>query len=214
MSRRLLALAALSVVLVAPAGPLRAQGEPPHQPDGFGVRARTSTLDLLQAPGVQATLQITAAQNTRFQELRTKLLSDLRMLSSGGDRREALRKIPELRQKADTDALAILTPTQRRQYDAVAAEAQEFQGLGRAAMALPSVTGLSRDQKVELRKLADGAIAKRQELLRGASRNAGAFRRLQLIDQETAASVRKLLTPAQLKQFDDALKGGTGRRAG
>jgi Spy/CpxP family protein refolding chaperone len=203
------AAAAIAVVSIGLAAPSRAHAQPPGRP-GFGAQFGGGAAGLLELPpAVQAKLKLTEEQKTRIAAIRTKSQEDVRNAfqgaAGGGDRQAAFRAMTEARRKAETDAVALLTADQKKQLDELKTQAQQYQGLGREAVALLAVDGLTADQQGQLKKLATDAQAKRQEALRslqGGGGGGGALRGLQQLQTETTAAIRKILTADQAKQFD------------
>jgi hypothetical protein len=197
------------------AAPAFAQGQGQRR-GGFG----NPGLMLLSAPGVQTRLNLTADQKGKLEGIQTRTREETRAAfqAAAGDRQAAGQKVRELNQKAETEALAVLTGEQKQQFEAIKAEQQQYQGLGRASLALLSVTGITAEQKTKLTEASRQAGAKRQELFQSAQGGGfeGIREKMQALETETNASVKAILNADQQKQFDTALeatpRGFGGRR--
>jgi hypothetical protein len=174
------------------------------QQRGFG---RFGGGPLLASPPAQARLQLTADQKSKVQAIQMKSREELRgLFQGGGDRQAALEKFREANQKAEAEMVAVLTADQKKQYDGLKTDDMQWQGLGRSSRALIGVTTLNADQKTKLAALAKDAGAKRQDLFQSAQGDFGAIReKMQALDAESTAGIKKILNAEQAKQFDDAL---------
>lgn len=173
------------------------------------------TLLLALPPGAAVRLELTGEQKMKLDGLRMRMAEDLRKAfpggaaGGGGNFREAAQKAQETLRKAETDAEALLTPSQKTPFDALKTEYQGYAGAGRAALAVLAVTGLKDEQKRQLKTLATEAQGKRRGLFQGGGGGGnlqGAFRKLQELDAAAETGIRKILTADQVKQFDEALK--------
>lgn len=130
--------------------------------------------------------------------------------SSQGDQQAALQKFQAARQKSEGEAETVLTSEQKTQWTALKTENEQFQGLGRAGVALAGVEALTDDQKGKLKTLAEETGGKRrtvfQDAVQGGDR-AAAREKIQALETESDAAVRKLLTADQVKQYDATLAG-------
>jgi hypothetical protein len=187
------------------------------------------------SPPVQARLNLTAAQKTKIDAISDKARDNARAAfgggggpggpggspgrpggspGGGGDRSAAMAKVQAANAKAETEALKVLNPAQKKQFDALKAEAATYAGLGRNGNALLAITDLKPDQKNKLKTLATQSGAKREKLFSGASSAAdgrAVFEKMQKLDDENRASVKKILTAPQQKKFDAAVEAGRGR---
>jgi Spy/CpxP family protein refolding chaperone len=214
MQQRLIACLTLTLALGASAFTPAAHAQQPGRPGGRfqrgGPFGQLSVLTLTDAQMDQ--LKFTADQKSKLNAIRERLQTERRALigqGAGGDRQAAFQKLQELNQKAQADALAILTDDQKKQFEAMKTAAEAYAGLGRSGAALMSVTGLTDDQKNKLKALAAETQTKRQALFQefqsGGDRQAAA-QKLQSFQTETDAAVKKILTADQAKQFDAALQ--------
>jgi hypothetical protein len=181
-------------------------------------RGGTGGLSLLELPpSLEARLQLTADQKTKLDAIRTRVQGEVRALvgQQGGDRRMALQKAREARQKASTEAMALLTPAQKQQLEGFQSELQQFQGLGRSAPALLAVTGLTDEQKARLKTLAVETQNKRREMFQGLQQGGNTRelgQKMQALETETNAAVKQILNAQQQQQFDAALRNSGPRR--
>jgi len=194
-----LAAVALACAIVAPA---QAQGR-----GGF-FQAGLSPTRL--SPTLQTKLSLTADQKSKLEAIQAKTREQLQALFQGGGGQGARDQLRELNQKAEAEALAVFTADQKKTYEGWKAEAEPYQGLGRTHVALLVVTGLSADQKKQLKDLGAAIQAKRPQPGQGGGREA-----FQALEQETQAGIKKILNADQAKQFDAevALLPQFGRRA-
>ena len=157
-------------------------------------------------PGLQTKLNITADQKTKLEAISMKAREEGRALGQDASREQRA----ELNRKFETEALGVLTADQKKTYEGWKAELDPLQGLGRTHIALLSVTGLSADQKTQLKELSTAMQAKRREATQGGGGGREAF---QALETETQAGIKKILTADQAKQFDtEAATIPSGRR--
>ena len=213
--KKLVALVALSVaVCVCGAPAVHAQQLGQGRP-GIG-RGFQSGLTLLQLPAPLATkLKLTDEQKSKLDSSRGGIRTAIQEArQSGGDQQANRQKMQEVAQKANADALAVLTPEQKTTFTAWQAEAAKYQGLGRAGIGLLSVEGLSDDQKSKLKTLGTETGEKRRTLFQsaqGGDRQA-VFQQMRALETDTESAVRKILTEDQVKQFDAGLPPQIGQR--
>src|SRR4051812_42015386 len=122
--KKLVALAAvLAAVTLVPALPARAQGQ--------GRRGMFPGLTLIQMPApLQAKLKLTDDQKAKLQTMRDAQLAEFQAgqqeAQNGGDRQAIFQKIAASRQKADADALALLTADQKTQFEGMKKESAQY----------------------------------------------------------------------------------------
>lgn len=199
---------ALGVSLVA--APLMAQQQGGGRRGGF--RAGVSILRLPSA--LEARLGLSADQKTKLQAIAERLRSEgggrLAQGASQEERREAFAKQRAAREKAEAEAVALLTDAQKKQYEELRAEAESYAGLGGAGVALLSVSGLTAEQKSKLQNLSREA-ANRQQQPAGENREAAREAR-RAREEANRAAVKAILTAEQQKEFDAALEAARNRR--
>jgi Spy/CpxP family protein refolding chaperone len=194
------------------------RGGPGGGRGGFGGRGRGFSI-LRLSPPVQARLGLDAAQKSKIDAIGKKLMSDAQgLFGGGGDREAAMTKMRGLGAKAEADAVKLLKPAQKKQYDSLKAEAANYAGFGRSGGALLAVTDLTPPQKTKLKTLATEAGAKRDKLFGGSGsggpggpgggdRN-GMMEKMRAMNDANTAAIKKVLTPPQQKKFDAAVTAG------
>ncbi|MGV3723391.1 MAG: hypothetical protein ACO1SX_21050 [Actinomycetota bacterium] len=218
---------ALGVVVATCSIPAMAQGPGGGGPGrggfgggrgGFGGRARGLSI-LRLSPPVQARLGLDAAQKSKIDAIGKKLMADAQGLfgqgGGGGNREAAMTKMRGLSAKGEGDALNLLKPAQKKQYDSLKAEAASYAGFGRSGGALLAVADLTPPQKSKLKTLATQAGAKRDKLFGGGGpggpgggdRNA-MMEKMRAMNVANTAAIKKVLTPPQQKKFDAAVAAG------
>jgi Spy/CpxP family protein refolding chaperone len=151
----------LLALLIVPLAGLEAS-ENDHLPGQTGSLAA-----LLAVESVRQDLGITASQASRLDALRTRYRDAARAVtasagSSDAERRAAWQDIQTLTSKSNTQALALLTPAQRKKL-----AAHEYRYLGASLLYLPSVQerlGLSPGQVRQIKDLQAGADARISEI--------------------------------------------------
>jgi hypothetical protein len=178
---------------------------------GFG-RFGGGPLRVLElTPALETRVKLTEDQKGKMNAMREALQKEgaaaAAAVQAGGEPREAFQKIRQLAEKSEGEALALLTPDQKKEFDALKVEAEGYQGLGRSRVVILSITGLTDPQKGQLKTLATETQGKRREIIQGAGDDRqAAFQKMRALEQESAASIKKVLTADQQKQFDDVLK--------
>lgn len=159
------------------------------------------------SPTLQTKLKLTADQKTKLEGIAMKTREESRgLFQAGGDRQAAAAKLRELNEKADAEALTSFTPDQKKMYEGFKADYEPISGLGRPALALLAVPGLNADQKAKLAAQGKATAAKQQELIQSAQGDFQGIReKMTALQEETAAGIKKILTPDQAKQFDTEL---------
>ena len=219
----------------------------PGGPGGFGMRGGRGLTLTRMPPAVQDRLGLSADQKKKLGAIGDALRSEMQgMFGGGGDRQAAMTKMREKGEKAEKDAMAILDAKQKKKYEELKAEAKDYQGLGRGSVALLAVKDLKGDQKTKLKALAKTTGEKREKLFGaggpggpggpggarpgaggpgggrpggpGAGGPGGGFEGMRALEEETQASVKKILNAAQQKQYEEALPrrrgGGPGGPGG
>lgn len=194
-------MVALLAMLVAV--PALAQGQRRGLGGGMG---------LLQLPApLQERLKLTAEQKTKMESIRAMLqqetMKTFQAIQNGGDAQESFGKLQELRQKSEADAVAALTPEQKQGWEGIQQEAREYAGFGPLSFSVVAVQALTDEQKTKLKALSGEMAGKQRELLqslRDGDRQA-ALQKLQAHRMEMEASIKKLLTADQAKQFEAAI---------
>lgn len=161
--------------------------------------------------GLQTRLKLTADQKARLMAIGEKMRGEMQALfqgGGGGDRQALQQQMRTLNEKSDAEAMALFTPDQKKQYTEMKTEAESYSGLGRASVALLSVEGLTGDQKTKLKALSqDGAVKRREALQSAQGGDFGAIReKMQAMEAESMATIKKILNPAQGKQLDTAIQ--------
>lgn len=181
-------------------------------------------------PQVQDRLGLSADQKKKIDDIGGKMRSEMQGLfgpgGGGGDRQAAMQKLRDRGQKAEAEALAVLKPDQRKKYEAMKAEAKDYEGIGRGSVALLAVNGLKGDQKKRLKELAKKSGEKRQKLLGaggpgggpggpggrpgggpggpGGGPGGGGFEAMRALNEENDKALAKILTADQYKQYEAA----------
>ncbi len=213
------ALAAL-IALTLSSGPAFAQAEG-TQPNpltrrrvlGNGALTRVSLLRL--TPALEQRLKITPEQKARFAEIQSRtqqsLQGQINRNQTPEQRREGITKFQEGQLKAEAEAEALLVGDQKKTLEAIRADAEQFQGLGRYAIALLALPDLTADQRGKLKAFAADVRQKRGKLFQE-NRDPARRNQLQAVfraqQQQIDAGVRALLTPAQVKLMEENLPGG------
>jgi len=217
MTRQLLALLGSVGLLCVSGFPARAQGGAggPFRrftPASSGMAASPG-LSLLQLPPrLQARIQITAEQKKGLDALRRKLQQELLKLpgrNPGAPEPALYRSAAAAREQATRDAQALLTSYQQKLYHLMEREYRQYEPLGRPALALLSVSGLSDDQKTALRDLVRETQAQRQDAFRGLAERTDPQSLQQaasLVNARVEGGVRQILTVEQQKELDAALR--------
>jgi Spy/CpxP family protein refolding chaperone len=201
-TQRLAAAAVLALVLAA--GSVSAQ----QQRGRFG--GGLNGLSLLRLPAPLATkLHLTDEQKGKLTALGEKLRSEIAEArqAANGDRQALVQKTREIAMRGNTEAAALLTADQKKDWDAWTAEQMKVQGLGRSATALLMVDGLTAEQKEKLVALAKEGQTKRRDLLSTLMGGGGqeAFQKIRVLDMESQTAVKGVLTADQVKQFEAGL---------
>ena len=219
----------IAVALIAAcgllAGPAGAQQQQRRQGQGQGrfggglFGGQGVTLMAAPAP-VQEKLKLDAGQKEKLAAIREKMSAEMRANFQGGGQGqrpgpEVIQKITAMREKSESEAVALLSPDQKKQWDGMKADAEKYQGIGRGSMALMAVDGLTADQKSKLAALAQEIQGKRREMLQGAAQGGdrqAVGQKMRELDTQTTDAVKKILTPEQAKQYDAAQPQGQFRR--
>lgn len=212
MNRKFMPIAALALA-AGLAGAVQAQG--------FQGRRGGDGLSLLQLPApLQEKLQLTSDQKAKLEAMRAasreKMQAAFQEAQQAADRQAAQQKIQELRRSLDAEAEAVLSDEQKPKYTAWKTEAAAYPGIGRSAVALLMVDGITADQKSKLKSLSQERQAAQRELFQSLQGVDGPARRekMQAAQAETEAGVKKVLDANQQAQYDAALKAipAPGRR--
>lgn len=199
MKRLFLIVALAGAVCAAPL--LRAHAQQQRPPVEINSPANLMQLTL----PVQTRLKLTEEQKGKIDGIRKKLQEALvaaaQEVKDGGDRLAALQKVTATRRACEAEAEALLTDDQKKTLSGLQEQAAQWTGLGRSTTGLLSVDGLTDEQKAKLKALAAETTAKSRTLLQDADRQA-AVRKVQELQAEAEVSVKKILTPEQVKQFD------------
>lgn len=186
----------------ATAKPAPAPAKPEKRPMG--------ALSLLQRPpNLASRLQITPEQKSKLDTLQTRLQSEMQALY-GKDHQilpEKFQEITRSREKAEDEAMAVLTAKQRKEFEAVNRDYLSMDGIGASALRLISVTNLSDEQKTKLKTLANDTKTKRSSIVVGLAKGGDQkeiTKKLQEMETETQAAIKKILTAAQQTTFDNA----------
>jgi hypothetical protein len=183
-------------------------------------------------PQVQDKLGLSGDQKKKLDAIGDKMRSEMQGMfgqGGGGDRQAAMQKLRARGQKAEAEAMAILKPDQKKKYEAMKAEAKDYEGLGRGSVALLAVNGLKGDQKKKLRELAKQSESKRQKLFAGGPGGpggrgggpggpGGGFEAMRALNEANDKALAKILTAGQMKQYEAARprrgRGGPGGPGG
>jgi hypothetical protein len=226
-------LAAVSV-----AGAVDAQGPapaaetgPPKKVRPSRPRLRAHKLSILRLPpALEARLDLTTDQKSRIELVRAQARQEVEALTpkpepgvqlDDAQKEERRAKLiaavrPKL-EAAEAQAEAMLTAEQKRRYAELQSAFAPLEGLGEPGFALLMVDGLTDDQRVRLKALADSADARRRDLA-AAARQKGEptepdeeqkARKEQ--EEQALADIAKVLTPEQQKQLDLAMKTSVRR---
>ncbi len=201
------ALAALVASGASAQAPSRAPGGTVARP------AAAPELPLLDLPDfLLAHLGTTPEQRGKLDALRARRDEDMRQVLRAA-RRERERGAARVYlqaafRKNEAAAVGVLDASQQRQFQQMQQSYASFAGLGRPAQALLAVTGLTADQRERLRDLGREVSRKRQQaqLRAGQGGLTGVLDARREADEAAEAGIRKLLQPAQEKQFIVALK--------
>ena len=226
---RLFTAALTAVIALTPvSGPAfaQAEGAQPNPPTrrrvlGSGALTRVSLMRL--TPALEQRLKITPEQKARFAEIQSRtqqsLQGQINREQSPEQRREGIRKFQEAQLKAEADAEALLVGDQKKTLQAIRADAEQFQGLGRHSVALLAVPDLTAEQRSKLKALAADVRQKRGALFqenRDPARRAQLSGVLRAQQQQIDAGVKAILTPPQAKIVQENLPrgafGGPGGR--
>ena len=109
--------------------------------------------------------------------------------------------------------MALLNDGQKKQVEGLKQEAMAYEGLGPAATALLSVTGLNDEQKGKLKALSTDTGGKRREILQSVQGDRQAAQeKLRALQMETSTALAAILNADQNKQLQDALRAAGGNR--
>lgn len=214
-----MALAALLAAgLLAPAANAQGRGNRPRPGAGPGqaLRGLVGPSLLQMNPALGKRLGLSAEQVGKIEEIRMRLGQEARAQFQAGQRpdQETLRKLRDTRDKGEREAVAVLSPEQSRKWDEIKAQHEKYRGLGRAGMGLLGVDGITSEQQQKLLSLAQESEAKRREIFQGAAQGdrQAAFQKMQQMDEQVQADIKRILSPEQVKQYEVSLP--TGRLGG
>jgi hypothetical protein len=175
--------------------------------------ARVSLLRL--TPELEQRLKITPAQKARFAEIQSRTDQSLQGVidrnQTPEQRREGIRKFQEARAKAEGEAEALLVGDQKKTLEAIRADAEQFQGLGRYAVALLAIPDLTAEQRAKLKALATDARQKRSKVFqenRDPAKRGQLSAHFRAQQQQIDAGLKTILTPPQVKILEQSLPGG------
>jgi len=213
MNRLVMGLAAGLLAGVMAAGPVLAQDQQQRRPGGRGAFQGFSVLNL--TPPLETRIGLNDEQKAKIKAISEKLRADNMALiqSAGEDRRAAFQKTQENRTKAEAEAMALLNDGQKKQVEGLKQEAMAYEGLGPAAVALLSVTGLNDEQKGKLKALSTDTGGKRREILQSVQGDRqAAMEKLRALQMETNTALAAILNADQNKQLQDAMRAAGGNR--
>ncbi|MEK6258616.1 MAG: hypothetical protein AABP62_08345 [Planctomycetota bacterium] len=165
-----------------------------------GVGAISGTT-LVQQKSVQDELKLSADQIEKLKQVGAKLRESFG--GGGGDREEARKKFEEARQTADKDVAGILSADQSKRLKEIV-----LQQAGPLALARPEVAkevGLSDDQQVKVKEIADGFTSALREQFRGAGGDGNreeARKKFETLRKDTGDKVLALLKDDQKKAWE------------
>lgn len=188
----------------------RAFAQQQQQARPGGMFGQVSVLQM--TPPLQAKLKLTEEQKSKVDGLRKKLqetrMAAVQEAQNGGDQMAAFQKVAAAQRASETEAEALLTEEQKKNLAGMKEQAMQLRGLGRSAVGLLGVDGLTDDQKAKLKALSDDSAAKARELFQSAAQGGdrqAAVQKLLAMQAESETAVKKLLTADQAKQFEAAL---------
>jgi len=125
--------------------------------------------------------------------------------NNGGNFQEAMQKLAPAMEKGSADALVLLTPDQKKTYDALKSRHENYAGLGpRSSMALLLVDGISEEQTGKLKALGTEVLSSLKGI--AAAGGGNPLEEVRKAFSEAEEKVRKILTADQIQQFDETLK--------
>jgi periplasmic protein CpxP/Spy len=205
MHRRVFMAAIFAAPLLIAAAPVRAQ----NQGGRFRMLQEVPLYGL--PPQVQARLNLTEEQKTKIGDIGKRVAEEQRQAfeaaGAGGNRQEVFQKLQASRQKANEEAAALLNADQKTQWTGMQKSMEENVGLGRSAVALLAIEGLTDEQKTKLKAVGTDFGGKRRELFQSAQGGnfQGMREKMAELDMQSAAEVRKILSADQGKVFDATL---------
>lgn len=177
-----------------------------------GLNIGLSVLRL--TPAVQDRLKLTEEQRTGLGKIGMQMTREMRQVINrgrGGDVRDA---ITDVARKYESEGTRLLDQGQRTEFTRMRSEAAAYQGLGKSAVALLAVDGVTPAQRSSLTALARRQATRRKSILRPAGSSADITLIREAVEKheaETIAEVRKRLTASQAAQFTQALGQGPAR---